>query len=277
MLHWNRLGSEGKRLATPTASRYSFTASPVGEKPNPPPLLRFVPESRAPTLAFVGKPLPIFDYAHRDVYSAHHSGGPTGCRNRSHSLLEPTATPVTELLVRWRSGDEDALQALMPLVYDEMRRLAHRYLRRERPGHTLQSTALVHEAFVRLTGNAPPQWEDRAHFFGIAAHRMRQILVEYARSRNAGKRGGAAIKLAIDSVDVPGQSPGLDIVALDDALNDLARFDPQQSRVVELRFFSGLSIEDTAEVLGISESTVKRDWNTARVWLFRELDRTSST
>jgi RNA polymerase sigma factor (TIGR02999 family) len=165
----------------------------------------------------------------------------------------------------------------MPLVYDEMRRLAHRYLRRERPGHTLQSTALVHEAFVRLTGNAPPQWEDRAHFFGIAAHLMRQILVEYARSRNADKRGGAAIKLAIDGVDVPGQTPGLDIVALDDALKDLARIDPQQSRVVELRFFSGLSIEDTAEVLGISESTVKRDWNTARVWLFRELDRTSST
>ena len=192
-------------------------------------------------------------------------------------MLEPTATPVTELLVRWRSGDGDALQALMPLVYDEMRRLAHRYLRRERPGHTLQSTALVHEAFVRLTGNAPPQWEDRAHFFGIAAHLMRQILVEYARSRNAGKRGGAAIKLAIDSVDVPGESPGLDIVALDDALKDLARFDPQQSRVVELRFFSGLSIEDTAEVLGISESTVKRDWNTARVWLVRELDRTTST
>jgi RNA polymerase sigma factor (TIGR02999 family) len=163
----------------------------------------------------------------------------------------------------------------MPLVYDEMRRLAHRYLRRERPGHTLQSTALVHEAFVRLTGNALPQWEDRAHFFGIAAHLMRQILVEYARSRNAGKRGGDAIKLAIDSVDVPGQTPGLDIVALDDALKDLARIDPQQSRVVELRFFSGLSIEDTAEVLGISESTVKRDWNTARVWLFRELDRTS--
>jgi RNA polymerase sigma factor (TIGR02999 family) len=192
-------------------------------------------------------------------------------------LHEPTATPVTELLVRWRSGDGDALQALMPLVYDEMRRLAHRYLRRERPGHTLQSTALVHEAFVRLTGNAPPQWEDRAHFFAIAAHLMRQILVEYARSRNAAKRGGAVLKLAIDSVDVPGQSPGLDIVALDDALKDLARFDPQQSRVVELRFFSGLSIEDTAEVLGISESTVKRDWNTARVWLFRELDRTAST
>jgi RNA polymerase sigma factor (TIGR02999 family) len=191
-------------------------------------------------------------------------------------LHEPRATPVTELLVRWRSGDENALQALMPLVYDEMRRLAHRYLRRERPGHTLQSTALVHEAFVRLTGNTPPQWEDRAHFFGIAAHLMRQILVEYARSRNAAKRGGAMVKVATDNVDEPWAKSDLDIVALDDALNDLARIDLQQSRVVELRFFSGLSIEDTAEVLGISESTVKRDWNTARVWLYRELDRTAS-
>jgi RNA polymerase sigma factor (TIGR02999 family) len=177
--------------------------------------------------------------------------------------------------VKWRSGDGDALQALMPLVYEEMRRLAHRYLRRERAGHTLQSTALVHEAYVRLTGNAPPQWQDRAHFFGIAAHLMRQILVEYARGRNAEKRGGAAVKLAIDNIDVPSRDPNLDIVALDDALKDLARIDAQQSRVVELRFFTGLSIDETAEVLGISESTVKRDWNTARVWLFRELDRTA--
>jgi len=190
-------------------------------------------------------------------------------------LREPTATPITELLVRWRSGDRDALQALMPLVYEEMRRLAHRYIRRERPGHTLQSTALVHEAFVRLTGNALPQWEDRAHFFGIASHLMRQILVEYARSRNAGKRGGGAVKLAIDGVEECSPKLDLDVVALDDALNDLARIDLQQSRVVELRFFSGLSIEDTAHVLGISESTVKRDWNTARVWLYRELDRTA--
>ena len=191
-------------------------------------------------------------------------------------MLDPTITPLTDLLIRWRSGDQEALQSLMPLVYDEMRRLAHGYLRRERPGHTLQSTALVHEAFVRLTGNAPPQWEDRSHFFGIAAHLMRQILVEYARSRNAGKRGGAVLKLSIDSVEEPSVRPDLDIVALDDALKDLARIDFQQSRVVELRFFSGLSIEDTAQVLGISESTVKRDWNTARVWLYRELDRTAS-
>jgi RNA polymerase sigma factor (TIGR02999 family) len=187
-----------------------------------------------------------------------------------------TATPVTQLLVRWRSGDEDALRALVPLVYDEMRRLAHGYLRRERPGHTLQGTALVHEVFVRLTGSTPPQWEDRAHFFGIAAHLMRQILVEYARSRNAEKRGGASMRMAVDAVLESPKMPDLDVAALDDALNDLARIDSQQSRVVELRFFSGLSIEDTAEVLGISESTVKRDWNTARVWLYRELDRTAT-
>lgn len=158
------------------------------------------------------------------------------------SLLDPAATPVKELLVRWRSGDKDALQALMPLVYDEMRRLAHRYLRRERPGHTLRSTTLVHEAFVRLTGDAVPQWEDRVHFFGIASHLMRQIVVEYARSRNASKRGGAVVKLAIYGIEERMPKPALDIVALDDALNDLARIDPQQSRVVELRFFSGLSI-----------------------------------
>ena len=219
----------------------------------------------------------LFDCAFNEGYSALEFGVDFGTLLTGASLLlDPTATPVTELLFRWRSGDQDALQSLMPLVYDEMRRLAHHYLRRERPGHTLQSTALVHEAFVRLTGNAPPQWEDRAHFFGIAAHLMRQILVEYARGRNAGKRGGAAIKLALDNVDEPSAKPDLDIVALDDALKDLARIDPQQSRVVELRFFSGLSIEDTAQVLGISASTVKRDWNTARVWLFREFDRTAS-
>jgi RNA polymerase sigma factor (TIGR02999 family) len=191
-------------------------------------------------------------------------------------LQDPTAIPVTELLVRWRSGDTDALHTLMPLVYDEMRHLAHGYLRRERPGHTLPSTALVHEAFVRLTGNAPPQWKDRAHFFGIMAHLMRQILVEYARNRNAGKRGGAVVKVTIGGVEEYAAKPDLDVVALDDALKDLARIDPQQSRVVELRFFSGLSIEESAEVMGISISTVKRDWNTARAWLFRELDRTAA-
>jgi len=162
----------------------------------------------------------------------------------------------------------------MPLVYDELRRLAHNYLRRERSGHTLQSTALVHEAYLRLTGNAPPQCQDRAHFFGIAAHLMRQILVEYARSRKASKRGGDVYKLAVEDVEEQPLQVELDMVALDDALTDLSRIDQQQSQVVELRFFAGLSIEEIAESLEISASTVKRDWNTARVWLFRELDRT---
>ena len=221
------------------------------------------------------EPRNFFDCDLNRRYSAHDFGVDFGGAVTGASPLhDSTATPVTELLVRWRSGDHDALQALMPLVYDEMRRLAHRYLRRERPGHTLQSTALVHEAFVRLTGNAPPQWEDRAHFFGIAAHLMRQILVEYARSRNAGQARRRGRQAEHRQRRGAAARPDLDIVALDDALNDLARIDAQQSRVVELRFFSGLSIEDTAQVMGISESTVKRDWNTARVWLFRELDRT---
>ena len=191
-------------------------------------------------------------------------------------MHDQTSSPVTELLIRWRSGDAEALDSLMPLVYDEMRRLAHSYLRRERQDHTLQSTALVHEAYVRLTGNTLPQWQDRAHFFGIAANLMRQILVEHARSHNASKRGGGVFRLAIDAVNEPCERPDLNLVALDDALKDLSRIDPQQGRVVELRFFAGLSIEDIAKVLNISESTVKRDWNTARIWLFRELDRTAS-
>ncbi len=161
----------------------------------------------------------------------------------------------------------------MPLVYAELRRLAHYYLDRERHGHTLQSTALVHEAYLRLAGQNVPQWQNRAHFFGVAAHLMRQILVDYARSHRADKRGGDVFKVAIDEIgDVP-QPFNVDVVALDDALKTLAALDEQQSRVVELRFFAGLSIEDTSEVLGVSISTVKRDWMSARAWLFREMDR----
>ena len=182
---------------------------------------------------------------------------------------------VTSLLLRWRSGDKAALDALMPLVYDELRRLAHHYLQRERPDHTLQSTALVHEAYARLVGQNLPEWQNRAHFFGVAAQLMRQILVDYARSHRAGKRGGSACKLPLDDAESHTSIADVDVVALDDALQTLARLDPQQSRVVELRFFAGLSIEDTSEVLGVSPSTVKRDWNTARVWLYRELDRTA--
>jgi RNA polymerase sigma factor (TIGR02999 family) len=191
--------------------------------------------------------------------------------------VEPgSSNQVTELLVRWRGGDRAALDALIPLVYDELRRVAQAYLQRERPDHTLQSTALVHEAYARLIGQDLPEWQNRAHFFGVAAHVMRQILVDHARGRRAGKRGGSACRVTLDEMAFQPKPVDVDVIALDDALKDLAKLDPQQSRVVELRFFAGLSIEDTSEVLGISLSTVNRDWNTARVWLYRELDRRTS-
>lgn len=165
----------------------------------------------------------------------------------------------------------------MPLVYGELRRIAQHYLNNERSDHTLQSTALVHEAYVRLAHQDLPQWQNRAHFFAVAAQLMRQILVDYARSHRASKRGGDVYKLALDDAEEQPQAADLDIVALDDALKTLALMDSQQSKVVELKFFGGLSIEDTAEVLGISPSTVKRDWVTARAWLYRELDRSAAT
>lgn len=186
-------------------------------------------------------------------------------------LPRETSSPVTELLVRWRGGDREALEQLMPLVYEELRRLAHYYLSRERSDHTLQSTALVHEAYLRLAGPNPPQWQNRAHFFGIAAHVMRQILVEYARGRGAAKRGGDAITLTLDDAVALPQQMDVDVVALDKALSELSELDAQQGRIVELRFFAGLTIEDTSEVLGISPATVKRDWITARAWLFRAM------
>jgi RNA polymerase sigma factor (TIGR02999 family) len=175
------------------------------------------------------------------------------------------------LLFRWREGDREALEALMPLVYDELRRLAHHYLRQERTDHTLQSTALVHEAYMRLAGQSPPQWQNRAHFFGIAAHIMRQILVEYARGRGAAKRGGSQCRVTLDETIALPRQFDLDIVELDRALSRLAELDLQQSRIVELRFFAGLTIEDTSEVLGVSPATVKRDWVTARAWLYRAM------
>jgi len=188
-----------------------------------------------------------------------------------------SSTQVTQLLGRWRGGDREALDALVPLVYDELKRIAQRYLRNERPGHTLQSTALVHEAYVRLTNQELPQWQNRAHFFAVAAQLMRQILVDHARAHRADKRGGGACKLTLDEAEQNPQPVDVDVIALDDALKTLTEMDPQQGKVVELKFFGGLSIEDTAEVLGVSPSTVKRDWITARAWLHRELDRSSAT
>jgi RNA polymerase sigma factor (TIGR02999 family) len=186
-------------------------------------------------------------------------------------LQSESPTPVTELLVRWRAGDRAALEALMPLVYDELRRLADHYLRRERSDHTLQSTALVHEAYLRLAGKNAPQWQNRAHFFGIAAHLMRQILVEHARSRATAKRGANAPRLALDVASALPRQTDVDVVALDRALQELSELDAQQGRIVELRFFAGLTIEDTSEVLGISPATVKRDWTTPRAWLYRAM------
>jgi RNA polymerase sigma factor (TIGR02999 family) len=181
--------------------------------------------------------------------------------------------PITELLVRWRGGDQQALDDLVPLVYTELRQIAHYYLQRERSDHTLQSTALVHEAYVRLVGHNVPQWQDRAHFFGVAARVMRQILVEYARSRQAAKRGGGVCKVTLEEgIEVP-TPMDIDVIMLDDALKNLAHLDVQQSRIVELRFFAGLSIEDTSEVLGISPATVSREWTSARAWLHREMSR----
>lgn len=173
--------------------------------------------------------------------------------------------------MNWGQGDQGAREALIPLVYDELRRLARRYLRRERPDHTLQSAALVNEAYLRLIRQDQPQWQNRAHFFGVAAQLMRHILVDHARNRAAAKRGAGAPRLTLDPEFALPQQRDVDLVALDDALNQLAAMDQQQSRVVELRFFGGLSIEETSVVLGVSPATVKREWATARAWLQREM------
>jgi len=183
---------------------------------------------------------------------------------------------VTQLLVNWSNGDQGAAEALMPLVYGELRRLAGSYLRRERADHTLQSTALVHEAFIRLVDQREVHWKSRAHFYGIAAQMIRRILVDHARNRQAGKRGSGAIKLSLDDAHDLLIPQELNVLRLDDALNELAALDERQSRVVELRFFTGLSLEETAEVMKLSTATVKREWSSARAWLFREMTRSES-
>ncbi len=178
---------------------------------------------------------------------------------------------VTQLLAAWSNGDQEAQERLIPLVYDELRQLADRYLRRERPDHTLQPTALVHEAYLRLVKQPEVRWQNRAHFFGIAAHVMRQILVNHAVSHRTAKRGGAASKVPLDDAAGLSQERDLDLLALDEALARLATLDPQQSRIVELRFFGGLTIDETADVLAISAATVKREWSTAKAWLHCEM------
>jgi RNA polymerase sigma-70 factor (ECF subfamily) len=186
--------------------------------------------------------------------------------------MSASAGAVTELLRAWRNGDEGALAQLTPLVEAELRRLARQYMARERRGHTLQATALVNELFLRLTGARRVQWQDRAHFLGISARLMRRVLVDHARARGYRKRGGDAQRVTLN--DHVGTSPelALDVVALDRALEALATVDARKSRVIELRFFGGLSVEETAEVLQVSPDTVKRDWRLAKLWLLRELE-----
>src|ERR1051325_7276713 len=187
-----------------------------------------------------------------------------------------TQHEITRLLADWSNGDRQALEKLTPLVYDELRRLAGRELRQERAGHTLQSTALVHEAYMKLVGQHNVRWQNRAHFFGIAAQMIRRILVDYARARHADKRGAGVEKLSLDEAIAPPGGPDLDLVALDDALKGLATIDERQSRLVELRFFAGLTLEETAEVLQMSIATAKRDWVSAKAWLSREIRRQSA-
>jgi RNA polymerase sigma factor (TIGR02999 family) len=185
---------------------------------------------------------------------------------------QPSRNDLTQLLDRWTKGDQEALTSLVPLVYAELRRLAHHRLRQERQDHTLQTTALVHEAYLRLAQHPPRLVADRNHFFALAAGVMRQVLVDHAREKQAAKRdGGIKLELQPDISPVPALD--LDVLALDRALVGLARLDPRQSKIVELRFFAGLSIEDTSEVLGMSPATVKRDWVTARAWLQHEMSK----
>lgn len=185
--------------------------------------------------------------------------------------MRPSDGEVTRLLGELRDGNPEAQARLIPLVYKHLHRLAASYMRRERPDHTLQATALVHEAYLRLVSQEETDWRDRAHFFGIAARLMRQILVEHARARQAGKRGRAVEKLPLDQAMDLSPERSRELIELDNALESLGRLDPRQARVVELRFFGGLTVEETAEVLGIAPRTVKRDWSVARAWLHGEI------
>ena len=185
--------------------------------------------------------------------------------------MTPPSHEVTKLLKDWSAGDQSALDKLMPLVYDELRRLAHQHMRREKPGHTLQTSALVNEAYVRLVDQREIQWEGRAHFFGIAARLMRQILVDRARRRNFAKRGGGTIQVSLNEATTVAQEQSANVMALDDALKNLEKTDQRKSRIVELRFFGGMSIEETAKVLRVSPGTVMRDWTFARAWLRNQM------
>jgi RNA polymerase sigma-70 factor (ECF subfamily) len=188
-------------------------------------------------------------------------------------MNQPASQEITQLLLAWGSGDKAALDALMPIVYEELRKLAKRYMRRQTPGHTLQTTALVNEAYLRLIDSSRVRWQDRTHFFAISAQLMRRVLVDFARAKNSLKRGGEQIQITLDErIEAPFEKE-TNLVELDEALQKLARLSQRQSQIVELRYFGGLSEEEIAETLEISTRTVRRDWNLARAWLYRELSQ----
>ena len=185
--------------------------------------------------------------------------------------MSTLSNSVTQLLIEWRDGDKTALDKLVPLVYEELRRLAHYYMRRERAGHTLQTSGLVNEAYLRLVDHKGMRWQNREHFYAVAAQAMRRILVDYARSRNYAKRGGEALIVELDEAAIVAKKQVADLVALDDALQDLAAIDPRKSRIVEMRYFGGMSVEETASVLGVAPITVMREWSAAKAWLLRQM------
>jgi RNA polymerase sigma factor (TIGR02999 family) len=186
-------------------------------------------------------------------------------------MSEPPHLPITQMLLDWSDGNQSALDRMMPVVYSELHRLAHRYMNREHAGHTLQTSALVNEAYLRLVDQRNVKWHNRAHFFAIAAQMMRRILVDYARSHLYAKRGAGAVHVSLTHAGLVSNEPTAEVTALDEALTKLESIDPQQARVVELRFFGGLTIKETAEAMGISVDMVKREWSTAKAWLYREM------
>jgi RNA polymerase sigma factor (TIGR02999 family) len=189
--------------------------------------------------------------------------------------MEDSPKTITQLLIEWRSGDKAALDALIPIVHQELSKLAKHYLRGERAGHTLQTSALVNEVYLRLVDHENINWQNRAHFFGVAAQAMRHVLVDYARKRKSEKRGGNMVQVSIDEAMTVVEEKAIDLIALDDALTDLEKLDERKSRIVELRYFGGLSVEETAEVIDVAPITVMRDWQTAKAWLLRAISRGS--
>jgi len=187
--------------------------------------------------------------------------------------MTPSSQSITQLLVEWRDGDQTALDRLIPLVHQELRRLAHHYLKQERHEHTLQTTALVNEAYLKLVDHKGMQWQNRAHFFAVAAQAMRRILVDHARTRDALKRGGGLVMTNLDEAAALVDTQAADLLALNDALNRLAQFDARKSRIVELRYFGGMTFEETAEVIGLSPTTVNREWKSAKTWLLKTMSQ----